>query len=803
MDLPYHIPSTIDMPSTIEYIGAMPPAMNPSDADTSTMTRPVDLPDNVNNPAKSLRKAGRSCMPCFSIKARCESDPGSDICKRCVAKNLECAKPTQETRGRRKGEPKVKVPKPIGRPRLRKAKVKELRPKGRPRLGEGTSVNGVPLKPSDEAESNDLVLQGLIDPEILPSSGRAVNFAAGLQSDASKPNNRLEPNGLSHEGSTDISVISSSRNTVTSIGRLQNSTAPNERPKPNKSSHQEPDDPKNSTKDEFPNAPLRTLFQNDVLQQAEEASNNNLSDSHGAQRPTDLTTSLLYSLGPILPTWETLTLIIQACSNWPLLWQTAFPTILSEKTDILERAHMDSILDYIAQSWERRNPPEIARLLLCIAISLQQLPINFPFSYLRAPAEIVQEKSVAAAEALLAPDEGSVSTLDGLDCLLLVAHYYVNLGKPRKAWLVCRRAVGFANLLGLHRQHETPKDDMSRRQKRLWLELMQSERFLSLVLGLPYSAITFAGPKADAPVGMAEAQIEGLILRLNVVYGEVIDRNQGADNDDYWTTMKIDQDLEECRKLMPEQWWVGEPDPGLPLEAINGVLVTRFLYHNVRALLHLPFLLRSCENMRVQYNRVIALQSSREIIDLYRILRDERRPLLFVCNVVDYQVFTAAMILIIDSLGISESTSARDHGQDTKDSEMIGQLVETFRHLSETRPCSVAKQAHRVLDDICKARHQTNVEPYEATIPYLGNIRFGRGKRWAPRTNQMSNFTDQLQGELLDKEMEQDPLLSFDSFYQPQSADSAWPGTVPEWMSMVEFDLRDDWVFQPEPINVG
>ena len=113
----------------------------------------------------------------------------------------------------------------------------------------------------------------------------------------------------------------------------------------------------------------------------------------------------------------------------------------------------------------------------------------------------------------------------------------------------------------------------------------------------------------------------------------------------YSVTLKIEEDLEECQSILSTEWWDSTPSPDTPTDVLCGIFVAKMRFHTVRRPLHLLFLLKAFENEKYQSSRLAVLQSSREMINVYSVLRDEKRSLLKICEMVDFQVFAAAMTL--------------------------------------------------------------------------------------------------------------------------------------------------------------
>lgn len=77
---------------------------------------------------------------------------------------------------------------------------------------------------------------------------------------------------------------------------------------------------------------------------------------------------------------------------------------------------------------------------------------------------------------------------------------------------------------------------------------------------------------------------------------------------------------------------------------------------------------------RYQFSRYAALGSSRAIIEAFQVLRNADRPVIIVCNLVDFQMFTAGMIILIAIPGYSQYPLGHDTEQEKKDWEMVMDL---------------------------------------------------------------------------------------------------------------------------------
>ena len=57
-----------------------------------------------------------------------------------------------------------------------------------------------------------------------------------------------------------------------------------------------------------------------------------------------------------------------------------------------------------------------------------------------------QQHLFAAVESLVISDFAHAATLEGMECLILLAKSYTDIGQPRRAWFVWRKGIAIAQL---------------------------------------------------------------------------------------------------------------------------------------------------------------------------------------------------------------------------------------------------------------------------------------------------------------------------------------------------------------------
>lgn len=120
------------------------------------------------------------------------------------------------------------------------------------------------------------------------------------------------------------------------------------------------------------------------------------------------------------------------------------------------------------------HPPAIAKNLLYFAVCLQQLPASFDTSQLQLGSIDARiDKILSTVQSLIIADDEFVSTVEGLECLVIQGIFHLNSGNPRRAWLTFRRALNIGQLMGIHKA-----DDTRSSERLMWSHIVQADRYL-------------------------------------------------------------------------------------------------------------------------------------------------------------------------------------------------------------------------------------------------------------------------------------------------------------------------------------
>jgi len=252
-------------------------------------------------------------------------------------------------------------------------------------------------------------------------------------------------------------------------------------------------------------------------------------------------------------------------------------------------------------------------------------------------------------------------------------------------------------LQGLHRKRTT-----SAAHESIWWSLYHGDRFLSLLLGLPYG-ISDTHCDLSFPETSTGPYMAPLIFinKVSILAGKVIDRNQGIAEQSFAWALQLDQELEDLWKKLDPNWLEFSElltDMDKNAAELRERLMAQMLYHQIRVYLHLPFMLKSHSNSRFTYSRNACLTGSREVLRLYQALRTGEVQPLYECKAVDFIGFTAAVLIQLGLFNYGVNKTAISAKEKESDIRLIEISIDIFRRASSEKGGKVALQSAEVLE---------------------------------------------------------------------------------------------------------
>ncbi|KAJ5391608.1 hypothetical protein N7509_007098 [Penicillium cosmopolitanum] len=485
------------------------------------------------------------------------------------------------------------------------------------------------------------------------------------------------------------------------------------------------------------NAPVMQLFDNYLVSRQEDLSSND--QFAGIRDMSPKARAVRAELLSLLPPQKDIWKIVNEGSKLWCVWEESFPEI-------------QNIFDHKWDSCEGLvAPADIGKAIVCLCMSALQSPKSFDFKSLLVPIE-PEEFSIRLTEAvdrLVVRDDDFAATLPGIECQMLLAKFHLNEGRLRKAWLVTRRAIEFAHLAAMHLSTRTrsPLDTLFVRRQKIWCSLNCSDRSLSLILGLPYG-VTEANflPQIQQRLKEHNAPAEEYLFRIGVICGHMVDRNQNPADMCLETTLKLDSELDSAWRSMPSSLSSVELGPDERQEQFHARIPLQFMPKVLRALLHLPLMLKYPYDSRFAFSQRMAIKSAREALAIYKVLRAMTRS--YLCKMIDFLAFTMGMLLIVHLYGDSDEFPEHNEEEDESDWRLVGEVVDILHQARQEKGGSVAAESSNILGEIYRTRSQVReFSPVtcKITVPYFGTITVGAGAKF-PRPDNKGHQDDVVSG---------------------------------------------------------
>ncbi|KAF7540290.1 hypothetical protein G7054_g1512 [Neopestalotiopsis clavispora] len=460
---------------------------------------------------------------------------------------------------------------------------------------------------------------------------------------------------------------------------------------------------------------LNALFNNSILN-----SSDNDAMSRSSTVATQLSSATTATLQSLVPAKEQVILLADASSGWLTLLHDVFPIMTDIKSGVEILSRYDDVLRPTA------NTLTVASWLLIVAITAQhsagsqhqiivrnRRPMNGP-AYSRMVAESVERSAVTRDQLM--------TSVDGIATMALLVRLHLTHGNFVQAFLLLRRALAIAELLGLPR---------ARPRSLLWQQICAAERFQNMLLGFPsvtqnydlgQSEPVFVNGKVVPPNFVL--QLSNLALDMNGP-GEL--RNQSTSLTELQLAIsKREGDLHDLASQMPEAWWSDESTFSL-----SNRLMRQFYYY-VTLRLHLPLVLQQDLSEQGLRSRAACIGACRTLlqgyIDVYPLILKGY----FIQRIMDLQIFAAAVVLLLTDhscIAYDCDKGARSDAPSVS-MKLITDVVQAMEHQSENPRSDIADQTLRAIQTLTDllGASRSNTVPSDTIlhVPLLGKLHIRR-----------------------------------------------------------------------------
>lgn len=324
--------------------------------------------------------------------------------------------------------------------------------------------------------------------------------------------------------------------------------------------------------------------------------------------------------------------------------------------DILDQ-YNSSARDILKPPSVESHPIITSRKLLMLATYLQGVPMSsvWMMKDLSVSYHGLMSQLINTVHDLVLTDDELVDNLEGIECLMIESTYQNNAGNLRRAWLSMRRAMSFAQIMGLHSSKCLPFSKVinSSTRKRIfpnymWFRLIQSDRYLSLMLGLPQGAFDTSFNDAISLRGYNSLE---RMERLDTIAASFILQRHDPDSQSLSKITEIEEILQRASSCMPAKWWLIPKivkDSSLDADCLSETLrvMSQIAHYHILLQLHMPFLLRSANNHEYDSSKIIIANTCRELLLRYISFRSANQSNSY-CRGLDFITFIACAALTI------------------------------------------------------------------------------------------------------------------------------------------------------------
>ncbi|RDW83792.1 putative Zn(II)2Cys6 transcription factor [Aspergillus mulundensis] len=429
------------------------------------------------------------------------------------------------------------------------------------------------------------------------------------------------------------------------------------------------------------------------------------------------------------------------------------------------------------------HPVLIARRLLMLATHMQGvIPSAIQqLDDLGVPYREIMIRAVEQAIKLVTTNDELITSVEGLECVMLEVMYQNYAGNLHRAWMAVKRATTAAQVMGLHRASNLPPFRFLDQATRATFDaddvcfrLVQMDHYLSLMLGLPQTALE---GRFAIPDDLSKFNHRGRLERLHcAVSGRIVRRNDAGTND-LQITREADNLLQIAAAEMPPQWWLS-PSFSKESDLVDDTirLMIQFTHYHLLARLHLPYMLRPSTYQTHEHSKAVAVYASRELLSRYIMFRSSN-PVDYYCRGCDFLAFVATMILCLAHINSSTNSipvllkplaysRPTDRGMMEQTAEIIASTAAMEYNTSGAIAPKLTRIIRHLLDVESSAAsgtvYSTSTSPTSANgeegeidgtvkhggnalhirIPYYGTIRLerGRGVEKVSRTTQLGQM---------------------------------------------------------------
>ncbi|GKZ27415.1 hypothetical protein AbraIFM66951_004195 [Aspergillus brasiliensis] len=483
---------------------------------------------------------------------------------------------------------------------------------------------------------------------------------------------------------------------------------------------------------------LRLLFHNDCLRM-EGVLLSEASAAFDTGTTSTTATRLLRiarnTLQRLIPPKREISDLTRSASKWLTMLHSFFPLPGGPKCGA------DIMADYEGMQNPNVDPVRLASWLLTVTLMAEQLPPEHQSRSAR-PNDGCDRKrwlSSAISEAVernILSHDTLTGSIQGLSAFMWFIRLEMGRGNVYKAWVKLRHVITVAELLGLHNMTRVAQfgatteaaDQAYISKVQLWDLICATDRLLGMVLNLPPITRHHRQTHTNAVSIGGIVQHQRYLGRLTDISKKIPDLDylnisERPRTEEYTFALDLFRELQVLASQTPPAWWSGELHGA---KSVDPSHLVQFLHHYIAMRIHLPLTLRQGPGEESLSNCLSCVDACTSIIKLYQLLSPKLPPGLFLCEMLDLQVFAAAVALLL----VSHMSRARFFGAGVdriKINHDVGHVIRLLRERSRRRPDSgIAQNGFTALSSLngllSEAENGLDLRQIAFQIPLLGKV---------------------------------------------------------------------------------
>lgn len=396
-----------------------------------------------------------------------------------------------------------------------------------------------------------------------------------------------------------------------------------------------------------------------------------------------------------LPSEAELNDILDNHSSWWSLYRDTLGLVWGDE-------ECQSLRMFAKHALSTRHPSLLGILLTSLAISTGNLQKYLP---------VVERRIVGIDE--------YAGCEYGLGCLMALGLCYISSLQPRRAWTIYRRAVALLQLNGLHVRRKSAKHEL------LFWQLFHADRWVSLMIGLPYC---IPEQVCNVTIPSIDTMDTGIWLyrHLGLLTGQVIDCLQNVKGPTLAAVLQIEERMDEIKAQLPAGYLeLAEVRTCTEPTEKYTRLYRLVHFHQLRAHIHLPFMLRSASQDRYRFNRESCIDDSRRLLEGYLEIFDSDPSIAAYGTVLNFTAFVAAIIVLMNVARCASAGSLSSRSRVDLDWRILHRVMDAIKHGGATNTAGlICRKCYTALEQLVSSALSTdeNEPPKRVVLPYFGTL---------------------------------------------------------------------------------